>query len=147
MLYSEKYRSLPVSTLPFMAILLTSSCSSVASTAESPPLSGNWEYTRSCGAVQFVGITLQQYTDRVTGDWSEGSGSRGGGGKLEGEVRGAKPYLRYCGDDGEAGYSACPTFSGSEDYFFLEKEVLIRYQEYGDPHERDIGLHPDGKRD
>jgi hypothetical protein len=142
---SEKYRLLSLHALLFAAMVLVTSCASATHSAKAPYFSGEWGYAKKCDFGHFIGITLEQRGNRVTGDWSEGTNLRGGDGRIEGEVRGTKLYVRYCSDDGEAGYSACPVFSGSEDYFLLEGEMLVRYQKYGSRYERDVALHPDGE--
>lgn len=60
-------------------------------------------------------------------------------------MRSGKLYVRYCSDDGEAGYEACPNFSGEEDYFVLKKGALVRYQKVGNTYKRDVALLPDTK--
>ncbi|WP_244298149.1 hypothetical protein [Xanthomonas prunicola] len=145
MFCTGNYRLRPLHTLLSVAMVLATSCSSAAPAAKAPSFSGTWGYAKKCDSGHFLGITLEQHGNHVTGDWSEGTNSRGGDGKLEGDMREAKLYVRYCSDDGEAGYSACPVFSGNEDYFIFENGTLVRYQKYGSRYERDVVLHPSKK--
>ncbi|MCC8628135.1 hypothetical protein [Xanthomonas vesicatoria] len=131
--------------MSFTVIALSAACSNA-----SPPggatvgnFANMWAYATACGSGHFLSVDLDQQKSHVTGEWSEGTNARGGGGKLEGDVRSGKLYVRYCSDDGEAGYEACPNFSGEEDYFVLEKGTLVRYQKFGNTHKRDVALHPD----
>ncbi|MEA9740011.1 hypothetical protein VDF74_13725 [Xanthomonas campestris pv. raphani] len=127
------------------AIALSAACSNA-----SPPASAvgakfakKWVYATQCDSGHFLSLDLHQQNSHVTGDWSEGTDARGGGGKLEGDVRNGKLYVRYCSDDGEAGYEACPKFSGEEDHFVLEQGNLVRYQKFGAEYKRDVLLRPD----
>jgi hypothetical protein len=124
-------------------VALTASCSTGASAFNTPQFAGKWSYAKKCDSGHFLSLDLKQGGDRVTGDWSEGTDLRGSGGKLEGQIRGNKLYARYCSDDGEVGYEACPKFSGDEDYFVIDKGTLVRYQKFGTGYRRDLALHPD----
>ncbi|UIX75629.1 hypothetical protein ABFO19_03130 [Xanthomonas citri pv. glycines] len=127
------------------AIALSSACSN-ASPPTSPvgaKFAKRWAYATQCDSGHFLSLDLHQQRNHVTGEWSEGTNLRGGGGKLEGDVRNGKLYVRYCSDDGEAGYEACPKFSGDEDYFVLEQGALVRYQKFGSEYKRDVALRPD----
>ncbi|MFO3707295.1 hypothetical protein ACI6Q5_20505 [Xanthomonas codiaei] len=96
------------------AIALSAAC------ADASPLAGarvdnfanKWASATACGSGHFLSMELEQQNAHVTGAWSEGTNARGGGGKLQGDVRSGQLYVRYCSDDGEAGYAACPNFSG-----------------------------------
>ncbi|WP_226980512.1 MULTISPECIES: hypothetical protein [Xanthomonas] len=145
MFYPKNCRLRSLCVLLSASMALVTSCSSAAPTAKAPSFAGAWGYAKKCDSGHFLAITLEQRGNHVTGDWSEGTNLRGGGGKLEGEVREAKLYVRYCSDDGEAGYAVCPAFSGVEDYFALEKGALVRYQKSGPRYERDVALHPSSK--
>ncbi|WP_115045830.1 hypothetical protein [Xanthomonas arboricola] len=128
-------------------IALSAACSNASPPAGATVgnFANKWAYATACGSGHFLSVDLNQQKSHVTGDWSEGTNARGGGGKLEGDVRSGKLYVRYCSDDGEAGYEACPNFSGEEDYFVLEKGALVRYQKFGNTYKRDVALHPDIK--
>lgn len=144
MIDSEKYGLRLLGVLFFAVTLLTTSCSSTASAAKVPSFAGKWAYAKKCDSGHYLGLELQQSGDHVSGDWSEGTNARGSDGKLEGQVRGDKLYVRYCSDDGEVGYAACPNYSGAEDYFLIDKDTLVRYQKYGSSYRRGVVLHPDG---
>jgi len=144
MVGSEKCGLRLLGALLFAATMLTTSCSTAASGAKVPQFAGKWAYAKKCDSGHYLGLDLQQSGDRVSGDWSEGTNSRGSDGKLEGQVRGDKLYVRYCSDDGEVGYAACPEFSGDEDYFRLDAGKLVRYQKNGSSYRPGVALHPDG---
>lgn len=144
MIGSEKYGLRLLGVLLFAATVLTTSCSSAASAAKVSQFAGKWAYAKKCDSGHYLGLDIRQSGDRVSGDWSEGTNARGSDGKLEGQVRGDKLYVRYCSDDGEVGYAACPEYSGAEDYFLIDKGTLVRYQKYGSSYRRGVTLHPDG---
>lgn len=144
MVGSEKHGARRLVALLLAATVLISGCSSAAPATQISQFAGKWAYAKKCDSGHFLGLDLQQNGDRVSGDWSEGTSAHGSGGKLEGRVREDKLYVRYCSDDGEVGYAACPEFSGNEDYFRIDKGTLVRYQKYGSSYRRDVALHPDG---
>lgn len=123
------------------AIMLANAYPGVAFAHRTGGFSGSWSYAKRCDRGHYLSLDLQQNGDRVTGDWSEGTNIRGGAGQLQGEVRGDTLHVRYCSDDNEVGYSACPVFSEPEDRFRLEKGGLVRYQKYGAQYRRGVTLH------
>ncbi|WP_372191620.1 hypothetical protein ACCQ21_02890 [Xanthomonas axonopodis pv. desmodiigangetici] len=127
------------------AITLSTACSNASppTSAAGAKFAGKWAYATQCGSGHFLSLDLHQQNNHVRGERSEGTNLRGGGGKLEGDVRNGKLYVRHCSDDGEVGYEACPKFSGEEDYFVLEQEALVRYQKFGSEYKRDVSLRPD----
>ena len=140
----EKYGLRLLGVLIFATTVLTTFSADAADAADIPQFAGQWGYAKQCGSGHYLGLEIQQSGDRVTGEWREGTNARGGGGKLEGQVRGDKLYLRYCSDDEERGYAACPDYSGAEDYFLIDGETLVRHQKYGSSYRRGVALHPDG---
>lgn len=126
-----------------VAMELATSCASAASASGPPVFSGEWAYAKKCDSGHYLSLSLRQRAGRVTGDWSEGTHARGSDGYLRGEVRGDTLYVRYCSDDGGAGYSICPTFAPPEDQFRIEAGLLVRYQKYGADYRRSVALHPD----
>ncbi|MDR6674224.1 hypothetical protein [Xanthomonas sp. 1678] len=137
---SGKYGFRLLGILLFAATVLPAS---VASAAKAPPFEGKWAYANKCGSGHYLGINLRQSGDRVSGNWSEGTNVHGGDGKLEGQLRGKKLYVRYCSDDEEVGYADCPEFSGDEDYFRVDRGMLVRYKKYGSSYVRTVALYPD----
>ncbi|MCC4601831.1 hypothetical protein [Xanthomonas melonis] len=133
--------------MSLVAVALSAACSNASppTSARVDDFANKWAYATDCGSGHFLSMDLKQQEAHVTGEWSEGTNARGGGGKLEGDVRSGKLYVRYCSEDGEAGYEACPNFSGEEDYFVLDKGSLVRYQKFGNAYKRDVVLHPDVK--
>ncbi|SOO11267.1 MULTISPECIES: hypothetical protein [Xanthomonas] len=128
-----------------IVVALSAACCSAspAASAMDANLAKKWAYATRCDSGHFLSVDLHQQKNHVAGEWSEGTNARGGGGKLEGDMRNGKLYVRYCSDDGGAGYDACPTFSGEEDYFVLEQGALVRYQKFGSEYKRDVALRPD----
>ncbi|WP_369934491.1 hypothetical protein [Xanthomonas tesorieronis] len=126
-----------------VAVGLVTSLAGFAFASRPSAFSGEWAYAKKCDLGHYLSLHLQQHGDRVTGDWSEGTNVRGSDGQLQGRVRGTTLYVRYCSDDGEKGYAACPAFTGPDDQFRLENGQLVRYEKYGSDYRRTVALHPD----
>jgi hypothetical protein len=126
--------------LPLAIAGLTTACST-------PRFAGEWAYAKTCDRGHFVSLHLEQSGASVTGDWSAGTLLRGNDGQLQGRVRGNRLYVRYCSDDGGVGYQACPAFGPEDDYFTVEKGMLLRHQRFGAGFAPDIALQaaPAGK--
>jgi len=126
--------------LPLAITALTTACST-------PRFAGEWAYAKTCDRGHFVSLHLEQSGASVTGDWSAGTLLRGNDGQLQGRVRGNRLYVRYCSDDGGVGYQACPAFGPEDDYFTIEKGMLLRHQRFGAGFAPDIALQaaPAGK--
>lgn len=83
----------------------------------------------------------------MTGDWSDGDQSFGSDGKLKGHLRDGKLFVRYCGNDAQAGYAVCPAYESNEtDYFVRQGDDLVWFQMTGKKGEgtfqKYVVLHP-----
>lgn len=104
---------------------------------------GEWTYARKCDFGHFVNIMLKQAANDVSGEWSEGTNLRGSNGLLKGTIRDGKLFARYCSQDGEKGYTACPEYGDETNYFIREGDGLIRYQKFGNEYKKEIALYRD----
>lgn len=124
-----------------IACVLTSSCSTAATPQSN--FAGSWAYIKKCDHGHSLNLTIEQTGEHVTGEWSEGTNLRGGDGKLKGNVRGGKLFVRYCSTDGEATMSVCPEYDDYEDLFELNETGLVRSRKSGSNYEKDVTLHRD----
>lgn len=122
--------------------LLPAAIAALITACSTPRFAGEWAYAKTCDRGHFVSLRLEQSGASVNGDWSAGTLLRGNDGQLQGTVRGSRLYVRYCSDDGGVGYQACPAFGPEEDYFTIEKGMLLRHQRFGAGFAPDIALQP-----
>jgi hypothetical protein len=104
---------------------------------------GDWGYAKQCDSGHFISLVFKQGGSKVSGRWDAGTHIRGSGGLLDGMVRGNRLFVRYCSEDGEKGYPACPEYEDETDYFVRQGDDLVRYQKYGDDYQEDVVLHRD----
>lgn len=103
-----------------------------ACAAKPQDFQGKWVYKQACGQYHVAEVKLTQSGNDVSGEWSDGNQHAGADGKLEGHVRGEKLFVRYCGNDEQAGYAVCPKYESDEtDYFVRQGKELIWYQMIG----------------
>lgn len=126
-------------------VLIQTSC--VAQSVATGSFEGRWAYRQSCGAHHSAELNLSQSADEVLGSWSDGDRSFGSDGRLKGQVRQGKLFVRYCGNDLQAGYAVCPDYEAEEaDYFVRQGDDLVWYRmagaKGGTSYEKYLTLHP-----
>lgn len=118
--------------LSALAMVLSACVTHASDATPSNVFSGSWKYQQTCGSQHSATLTLHQAGDDVVGDWTDGTSVSGSDGSLKGSVRDGKLFVRYCGNDDQAGYAICPKYEAQEsDYFFHEGEDLVWYRMVG----------------
>ncbi|HVI57841.1 MAG TPA: hypothetical protein VM619_03060 [Luteimonas sp.] len=129
--------------LPLLTALcaagLLAACQSVGAGASTRPqaefdqFKGAWVYAQSCGWQHSAGFEFSSDdSGTITGMWAEGTQVRGESGKLTGELRDGKLFMRKCRIDVEDDDpAACPNFGDESDYVVREGDRLAWYQRFG----------------
>lgn len=93
---------------------------------------GDWAYKQTCGTHHSAELKLVQAGHDVIGQWADGDRSSGSDGLLKGRVREGKLFMRYCGNDEQAGYTICPDYEADEaDYLVRQGDNLVWYRMAG----------------
>ena len=115
-----------------LAIALSACVTRASDAAPSNVFSGSWKYQQTCGSQHSATLTLHHAGDDVTGDWTDGTSLSGSDGSLKGSIREGKLFVRYCGNDDQAGYAICPKYEPEEsDYFVPVGGDLVWYRMVG----------------
>lgn len=142
----RKFNKKIMRCMSLTVVALSAACSNASPPAGATVgnFANKWAYATACGSGHFLSVDLNQQKSHVTGEWSEGTNARGGGGKLEGMCVAESSTFATAAMMARQAMRHVPTFR-EEDYFVLEKGALVRYQKFGDTYKRDVALHPDIK--
>jgi len=105
---------------------------------------GEWSYQQACGLRHTANLGLKQTSNKVTGQWDDGTKLRGDNGELLGSIRSGKLFVRYCNEDAQSSnFSTCPKFNPGDkpDYYVLDGDQLIWYQSFGNGYRKYLTLH------
>lgn len=123
-------------------LALTAAC---ASAERQDSFSGEWSYGRDCDGGGYITLDLEQSGTAVTGEWSEGTNSRGDQGLLKGHVKEGTLVVTYCSSTG-ATSTPCPQYDPTTvDHYTLRNGQLLRSKKYGSEYKNDFTLLPASK--
>lgn len=135
------------------------SAPAAASAAASPPaaaaapepaaskheFSGQWGYRQSCGWQHTAHLDIAQSATGASGSWDDGTRADGDSGRLQGELRDGRLYLRLCSEGAAGGkIAACPDYGEASAYVVREGATLAWYRKSGEAYRPYLKLHPAG---
>ncbi|WP_198148978.1 lysozyme inhibitor LprI family protein [Luteibacter yeojuensis] len=95
-------------------------------------VAGDWAYRSKCNFGHFVELTVTGGGSTAQGTWSDGTRVRENEGKVLGEWKADRLYLRFCADNEErGGFPVCPAFSDVAAYVVPEGNGLAWYRTWG----------------